>query len=109
MALRQGSFGNDNLVGTEFDDNILGVGGNDILIGSGGNDYLAGGTGNDRLSGGLGNDLLNGGAGQDTMVFYTALVPTNVDTIGAFSVFSDPIALDDAIFTNVTGTLTLDP
>jgi serralysin len=109
MALRQGTFGNDNLVGTELDDNILGVGGNDILIGDGGNDYLSGGTGNDRLSGGLGNDLLNGGAGQDTMVFDTALGPTNVDTIGAFSVFSDTIALDKAIFSEVTGTYTLDP
>lgn len=89
MAIKNGTAGNDNLVGTVSADTLNGLGGSDILnglagndvlngdaltgpqasdllIGGAGNDTLNGLGGDDRLSGGTGNDILNGGAGRDT-------------------------------------------
>ncbi|MBS0166532.1 MAG: hypothetical protein JSR29_10665 [Nitrospira sp.] len=89
MAIKNGTPGNDIIIGTPFDDTLNGRAGNDFLLGLGGNDILNGddpsgpygrdqlygGAGNDTLNGrggddwligGLGNDILNGGAGTDT-------------------------------------------
>jgi len=67
MAIINGNFLPNTLIGTPFSDTINGFGANDRLFGLGGNDFLFGGTGNDSLYGGFGNDLLNGGTGADLM------------------------------------------
>lgn len=61
MAIIDGTFENDYLVGTEQNDRIYGLTGDDTLIGRAGDDYLVGGPGNDTLT---------GGAGRDTFVLY---------------------------------------
>ncbi|HEY5713626.1 MAG TPA: hypothetical protein VIT38_17150, partial [Allosphingosinicella sp.] len=48
-----------------------------------------------------GNDSLNGGPGADMFVFNSALGAGNVDAIADFTVGSDKIMLDDAIFTGL--------
>lgn len=51
------------------------------------------------VNGGAGNDTLSGGAGADDFRFSTALSASgNADRITDFSVVSDRISLDDAIF-----------
>jgi Ca2+-binding RTX toxin-like protein len=69
---------------------------NNILTGGAGNDTLSGANGDDRLVGGGGNDSLTGGAGADRFV-YSAL-GDGVDLIFGFTVGSDKIAVDDAVF-----------
>jgi Ca2+-binding RTX toxin-like protein len=94
-----GNNGINTLTGTSYADTLIGNGGNDILVG---------GLGNDRLLGGLGKDTLTGGAGLDTFRFDTAPnATTNLDTIADFSLVDDTIELENAIFTalTVTGTL----
>ncbi|KQS88649.1 MULTISPECIES: calcium-binding protein [unclassified Rhizobium] len=96
---------NDALTGNEKANKLTGGYGNDTLTGVSGNDTLSGGDGNDVLSGGTGKDALSGGAGNDIFVFNAALsATTNVDTISDFSVVSDTIKLENAIFTKLTGT-----
>jgi Ca2+-binding RTX toxin-like protein len=90
-ALRFGSAGADNMIGSLLDDTLNGLGGNDTLNGGAGGDLLIGGDGddqlvdsnnifegassdtlqggdgNDQLIDGRGNDLLEGGSGDDTI------------------------------------------
>jgi Ca2+-binding RTX toxin-like protein len=72
--LREGSDGDDVLIGSSANDlirgrfgrdRIDGRGGDDILCGDAGADVLRGGDGNDVLIGGGGRDKLNGGLGAD--------------------------------------------
>lgn len=80
------------LTGNELDNTIIGLAGNDTLNG---------GLGADTLDGGLGNDALRGSSGSDLFAFTTALGATNVDTIADFSVVSDTIRLENAVFTGL--------
>lgn len=97
-----GGDGNDSLYGNSGGNQLYGYRGNDILVGRSGNDLLSGYRGNDNLYGGLGNDRLIGGSGVDKFVFNTALNgSTNVDTIDDFSVISDLMVLENAIFTTI--------
>lgn len=68
MAVKKGTRGDDNLVGTAVRDYLFGDLGNDTVNGAGGNDRLFGGDGNDSLLGGLGDDNLGGGLGSDTLL-----------------------------------------
>ncbi|MEO8507316.1 MAG: calcium-binding protein, partial [Betaproteobacteria bacterium] len=56
LFLREGTPGNDALVGGMGDDRLFGFAGNDTLNGREGNDFLDGGTGADAMSGASGND-----------------------------------------------------
>jgi Ca2+-binding RTX toxin-like protein len=67
MAIREGTKGNDRLIGTALADIMEGKDGNDVLFGLGGNDLVKGGAGNDLMYGGLGNDNMQGGLGADTI------------------------------------------
>ena len=79
---------------------------NDFLYGQAGDDSVIGGVGADSIFGGLGNDYLRGGDDADRFVFNTALnAATNVDTIQAFAVNQDDIALSQAIFAGIGATL----
>jgi serralysin len=94
-----GNFRSNNLIGNSGNNDIKGLGGNDQLRGEGGSDYLYGG---------LGNDSMTGGTGRDQFIFNTALNPfTNVDNIADFRVVDDTIRLDNAIFTKLAATGTL--
>jgi Ca2+-binding RTX toxin-like protein len=89
-------------------ENLYGSAYNDILKGSSVNNALYGNNGNDTIYGADGNDLLNGGQGLDTFVFDTALnASTNKDTILDFTAVDDTIQLENAIFTTLTATGTL--
>jgi Ca2+-binding RTX toxin-like protein len=60
---------------------------------------IAGNAAANIINGAAGNDTLTGGAGADDFRFSAALsVSANVDRITDFSVVSDRISLDDAIF-----------
>ena len=65
MAIINGNFLPNTLIGTPFADIISGFQSNDRLFGRGGNDRLFGGTQNDFLFGEAGNDSLFGEAGND--------------------------------------------
>ncbi|MEH2249962.1 calcium-binding protein [Nostoc sp.] len=65
---RNGTSGNDTIVGWASGGNANSTSGNDTLNGLAGNDSLAGGTANDSLIGGDGNDILDGGTGNDTLI-----------------------------------------
>ena len=76
MARLIGTFGEDDIVGTNYgdlivslfgDDTIDAGGGNDVVFAGFGDDTVFGGTGNDRLFGGFGNDILDGGTGNDRL------------------------------------------
>jgi Ca2+-binding RTX toxin-like protein len=76
--------------------------------GNGIGNLIVGGAGNNVLNGMGGNDTLTGGAGQDRFAFSTALnATTNVDTITDFVVADDTISLENAVFTKLTTTGTL--
>jgi len=78
------------------------------LIGSRYNDVFTGTSGTNVLNGGAGNDTLKGGTGKDTFVFNTALSASgNVDRLSDFSVLDDTIHLDNAVFTKLATTGTL--
>ncbi|MEH2281902.1 MAG: DVUA0089 family protein [Nostoc sp.] len=64
---RNGTSGNDTIVGWASGGNANSTSGNDTLNGLAGNDSLVGGTANDSLNGGDGNDILDGGTGNDTL------------------------------------------
>lgn len=69
---------------------------------------ITGNSGNNIIAGANGNDTLTGAGGADHFLFNTALnAATNVDVITDFSVPSDTIRLENAIFTQLTGTGTL--
>lgn len=81
---------------------------NNDIDGNDGRNTLNGGTGNDSLDGGAGIDTLVGGLGKDVFVFSDKLSKlTNLDTVMDFSVRDDTIRLDNAIFTKLTKTGTL--
>ena len=76
MARLIGTFGDDDIVGTNYgdlivslfgDDTIDAGGGNDVVFAGFGDDTVFGGAGNDRLFGGFGNDILDGGNGNDRL------------------------------------------
>ncbi|MGH6771505.1 MAG: M10 family metallopeptidase C-terminal domain-containing protein [Xanthobacteraceae bacterium] len=111
-----GGSGHDTVNGGASNDSIKGGTGVDKLYGSTGNDKLYGETGIDRLYGGSGDDFLVGGrdrdtlageSGRDTFLFDAALSSINIDTIVGYSVASDTIRLENAIFKTLipTGTL----
>jgi Ca2+-binding RTX toxin-like protein len=73
----RGTFGPDNLEGTNQLDRIYGLGNADTIRGLAGNDDCYGGSGadtircgagNDRIDGGFGEDVLLGGPGNDTIL-----------------------------------------
>ncbi|WP_279306674.1 hypothetical protein [Microvirga solisilvae] len=81
---------------------VFGGRGNDKLIGNSRGNKLSGGWGNDVLYGKGGNDVLTGGADKDIFVFDTKPnKKTNVDRITDYSVKSDSIYLENAIFTKL--------
>ena len=96
MAIKLGSSGNNNLVGTRGQDTLYGLGGNDTLNGGVGSDILSGGDGNDLLIGGAGPDRLHGGAGSDVFK-YTLFADAEGDRIIDFS------GLDKIDFSAVRG------
>jgi Ca2+-binding RTX toxin-like protein len=73
----RGTFGKDNLEGTNQLDRIYGLGAADTIMGLGGNDDCYGGSGadeiryaagNDRIDGGFGVNQLFGGTGNDRII-----------------------------------------
>lgn len=95
-----------DLTGSDYDNTIQGNAGNNVLDGKDGADKIYGYDGADTLAGGLGNDMLTGGLGNDKFLFGTTLSINNIDRINDFANLvgnDDTIALDDAIFTGVTG------
>lgn len=68
MAIINGTFLPDVLVGTSDDDTINGFGGLDSISGGDGHDTIDGGAGDDVLSGNDGNDILIGGTGAATLL-----------------------------------------
>ena len=73
------------------------------VLGALGIDDIRTAGGNDVLNGGLGKDVLGGGAGRDTFIFNSTLGPANIDRILDFSVPSDTIKLENAIFAGIGG------
>src|SRR5215210_9003793 len=63
----RGTFGPDDLVGTNQHDRIYGLAGADTLMGKGGNDDCYGGSGADTISCGSGKDHIDGGFGEDEL------------------------------------------
>ncbi|WP_076342752.1 Calx-beta domain-containing protein [Brachymonas chironomi] len=102
-----GSRHNDSLTGDAGDNTLRGESGNDILNGGGGNDLLSGGYGNDQLIGGAGSDVLIGGAGRDIFIFNAQLGSENIDRIIDFTATEDSIRLDNAVFSQILNTGTL--
>jgi len=99
----QGSFRDDNIIGSEGRDFLNGGSGNDNINGSGGNDRLSGGNGTDVLIGGTGNDLLIGGDGDDIFTFFDSDTGSDIiqdfvsgDTIDLQG-FSNLFTLDDIL------------
>jgi hypothetical protein len=68
MAIINGTFLPDILIGTSNDDTINGFGGLDTISGGDGNDTIDGGNGDDVLTGNAGNDILIGGPGAATLL-----------------------------------------
>jgi len=68
MAIINGTFLPDILLGTSEDDIINGFGGLDTISGGDGNDVIDGGEGDDILIGGNGDDILIGGLGSATLL-----------------------------------------
>ncbi|WP_243368699.1 calcium-binding protein [Microvirga solisilvae] len=100
--------GNDTVSAGAGHDSVNGGDGNDKLNGSTGNDTVAGSTGNDTINGGAGNDALYGGLGRDYFVFSDKLNKVgNVDKLADFNVKDDTILLENAVFTKLTKTGTL--
>ena len=77
----QGSAGNDQIRGNNYDNNIWGNAGNDILMGRDGDDRLFGHLGDDTLFGNFGADLINGGDGIDMVSYWTALEGVTADML----------------------------
>ena len=63
----RGTFGQDNLIGTNQLDRIYGLGAADTISGLAGNDDCYGGSGADEISCGPGNDRIDGGFGEDIL------------------------------------------
>lgn len=70
---REGTAGNDTLIGGIKDETLRGLDGDDILDGGLGDDAHYGGAGDDLLIANVGADTFDGGTGNDTIDFtYTA-------------------------------------
>jgi Ca2+-binding RTX toxin-like protein len=80
----RGTFGQDNLIGTNQNDRIYGLGAADTISGLAGNDDCYGGSGADTIRCGDGNDRIDGGFGFDDLFGG----PLN-DTISAADGFED--------------------
>ena len=63
------SFGNDSVIGSNFNDTVNAGAGDDTIIGGNGNDSIIAGDGKDTITGGLGDDTLTGGKDSDTFIF----------------------------------------
>lgn len=68
------------------------------LTGNALDNEVSGNNGVNTIDGKGGNDILVGNGGADTFAFTTVLGANNVDRVLGFTVGSDKIALDDAIF-----------
>lgn len=102
---RMANVENIELVGIS-DSSATGNAADNELIGNDGNNTLSGAAGNDILNGGLGADTLSGGPGSDAFVFDNLAVG-GIDTLTDFTSGVDEIALDDAVFTALAGSLDL--
>ncbi|MEY2666320.1 MAG: hypothetical protein RLZZ384_491 [Pseudomonadota bacterium] len=96
-----------NATGNADNNKLTGNDNHNKLSGGGGDDTLNGGEGNDTLSGGLGSDTLIGGEGSNVFIFNSSLSMCNVDTITDFVAGEDTIYLENAIFSKLTKTGTL--
>jgi len=65
---------------------------------------VVGNAGANRIDGKGGADTLKAGSGADAFVFSSALGAGNIDKIGDYSVTTDTIELENAIFTKLTAT-----
>lgn len=65
FVTRNGTEGDDRLIGDDGGDTLRGLGGNDLINGDDGDDLLVGGAGDDRIIGDNGEDRISGGAGKD--------------------------------------------
>ena len=72
------------------------------LTGNSLNNELSGNDGANWLDGKLGRDILTGYGGADTFAFTTKVDGDNADLFVGFEVGIDKIALDDAVFTQLT-------
>jgi serralysin len=73
------------------------------LTGNGSGNVVRGNNGANVINGGDGNDELTGLGGQDAFLFNTALnAATNVDVIADFTVGTDTIRLENAVFVGLT-------
>ncbi|MEH2322143.1 MAG: calcium-binding protein [Nostoc sp.] len=79
---KNGTLGDDTIVGWASGNNVNSPSGNDTLNGLAGNDSLNGGTLNDSLVGGAGNDILNGGTGIDILDGGTGNDTYIIDNVG---------------------------
>jgi Ca2+-binding RTX toxin-like protein len=64
-AVKNGTAGDDVLVGTDGADDIVGKAGDDVAIGGAGADVIVAGEGADLVRGGEGRDVIFAGAGDD--------------------------------------------
>ncbi|WP_260258402.1 Ig-like domain-containing protein [Vibrio intestinalis] len=99
---KNGSTGDDHIVGTDNDDILMGHQGDDILDGGLGDDFLFGGAGDDHLIGGQGNDILSGGEGSDIFVWMDSDLDGGLDVITDFTVNEDKIDISDLLQPNET-------
>ncbi|MDZ8225484.1 calcium-binding protein [Nostoc sp. ChiVER01] len=67
MAIIEGRFGNNRLLGGSANDTIKGGFGDDTIDGGAGNDTIDDGFGNNTIKGGFGNDTIEGGFDKDTI------------------------------------------
>jgi len=95
-----GSYGDDDITGSNLTDRLYGFEGQDRLWGELGNDTLTGGTENDELAGGEGCDcyVFHVGDGVDTII--DTATPEEGNTI----YFADTIITRDDIRTHMEGT-----
>jgi C1A family cysteine protease len=96
IADNDGTYGNDNLTGTNRANALAGLAGNDTLAGLSGNDTLDGGSGNDILVGGRGKDVLIGGSEQDTHK-YNALKESILSGFDVIKGYGDAGTIGDLI------------
>jgi Ca2+-binding RTX toxin-like protein len=116
-----GTFGNDELRGTDGPNLLLGGGfGSDTIFGFGGDDFIEGGSGSNLLSGAAGNDTMWDGLGADTIdggdgndvVHVTASDDTvnagaGNDEIGLGFAFTGPNSYGNDLFDGGSGNDTL--
>lgn len=82
-----GGEGSDVIRGLLGDDVLEGEEGQDFLFGDIGDDVLIAGAGDDYLTSGYGNDTLEGGEGYDTLFYGATIVPTELVTVLADTLY----------------------